>query len=239
MHYAELLKGVNAYASDGKNSEDAFPANPHGQEEIGKCFYSELVVDGKSCNKLAEDIEYLLMKWNQRVPVDEIKLRKTVKQVANKVKTWDLVKMNLWNYHKEITEIFRIFVNTAKPDKNGKQKKNYTSASKALHILNPKFFVMWDYKIRDGYGCCENEEGYFNFLLRCQKEIEKIISTYESDYPSGPEISQKIYEGPPKSIVKLLDEYNIAKYTKEWLTSNEEKDTTSIIREMREKSYDF
>lgn len=232
MHYTELLRGVNAYASDNENSENAFRTELYEMEKInGDRLYSELVAD--------ENIKYLLSKWNQRVPVDEIKLRKAVEQVTNKVKTWNLVKMNLWEYHKEIIEIFRIFVNTAKPDKNGKQKKNYTGASKALHILNPKFFVMWDYKIRDGYGCCENEEGYFNFLLRCQKKIEKIISTYESDYPSGQEISQRIYEGPPKSIVKLLDEYNIAKYTKEWLTSNEEKDTTSIIREMREKSYDI
>ncbi|MFZ3060535.1 MAG: hypothetical protein WA102_12470 [Candidatus Methanoperedens sp.] len=233
MHYKELLKGVNAYASDDKNSENAFPIILHDEEKIRERSYLELVAYGRPTEKLVEDIRYFLREWNRRVPVDVEKLKEAIEQVPDYVKKWDIEKMDLWEYHEEITKIFQTFINT------GKNRNNYTGASKTLHIFNPRFFAMWDSYIRDGYGCCENEEGYFNFLLRCQKEIEEIILTYDCDFPAGPEISQRIYYGHSKSIVKLLDEYNIAKYTNKWLTPNEEKDTTSIVREMREKSYDI
>lgn len=208
MHYAELLKGVNAYASDGKNSENAFPIVLHDEESIRERSYFELVVDGRPTEKLVEDIRYFLREWNRRVPVDVEKLKEAVEQLPDYVKKWNLEKLDLWKYHEEITKIFQTFINT------GKKRNNYTGASKTLHILNPRFFAMWDSEIRSGYGCCENEESYFNFLLRCQKEI----LTYECDYPLGPEISQRIYKGFPKSVVKLLDEYNIWKYT--WNSSN-------------------
>lgn len=217
MHYRKLLAGVKAYNEEKKKS-DEFPETPYEQERIGDRLYSELVADKRPYNKLVDDIEYLLLAWNPRVPTDKTKLQLAVKKVPDKVKKWDLVEMNLWDYHEEITKGFQIFVDTAKP-KKGKSIANYTGASKALHVLNPKFFMMWDGKIRCGYGCCECEEGYFNFLLRSQREIKEVILTYNRDDPTGQEISRRIYEGPPKSILKLLDEYNIAKYTYgyEWI----------------------
>jgi hypothetical protein len=213
MHYRKLVAGVKAYYGE-EEASDEFPKTPYEEETIGSRLYSELVADKRSRNKLVDDIEYLLLDWNRRVPVDVTKLRLAVKIVPDKVKKWDLAEMNLWDHHEEITKIFGLFVNTAKPRK-GKSIKNYTGASKALHILNPRFFMMWE--IRCGYGCCECEEGYFNFLLRSQREIKEAISTYNRDHPKCPEISLQIYEEPPKSILKLLDEYNIAKYTKEWI----------------------
>jgi hypothetical protein len=215
MHYTELLRGVNAYATNNKNdknNERRFPVERYEEEKIRDIFYSELI-EYKGI-PLEKAIIHVLSAWNQRVPVDEMKLNEAVRNVPDTIKKWDIVKIDLWKNHSEITKIFKNFINTAKPNENGRNRKNYTGASKALHIINPRFFIMWDEAIRDRYGCRENEEGYFNFLLRCQKEIEEIISTYERDYQ---EIAERIYEGPPKSIVKLLDEYNIAKYTNTWI----------------------
>lgn len=216
MHYRKLLAGVNAYYHGKKIKMKVFPKKPYEEERIKSRLYSELVADNRSRNKLVDDIKHLLDAWNPRVPMDKRKLQLAVKKVPDKVKKWDLMGMNLWSYHEEITKTYRIFLDTAKPRK-GKPINNYTGASKALHVLNPNFFMMWDENIRCGYGCCECEEGYFNFLLRSKKEIKEIISTYNRDYQTGQKISQLIYKGPPKSILKLLDEYNIAEYTKGWI----------------------
>ncbi|MFZ0033413.1 MAG: hypothetical protein WAK60_00300 [Sedimentisphaerales bacterium] len=208
MHYTELLRGVNSYASGNDSQANTFPNIHYVEEKIGDRSYSELIANkGTPPTLLPSNIEYLLSKWNWRVPINKKELKKAVEQVSDNVRTWDLAEMNLWEYHGEINRIFLHFINT------GLSKKNYTGASKTLHCLNPRFFMMWDMEIRYGYGCCESEEGYFNFLLRCQKEIKEIISTYVHDYPSCPEISRRIYKGLPKSLLKLLDEYNIEKYT--------------------------
>jgi hypothetical protein len=220
MHYRELLKGVNAYNLWRRIKMEDFPPKPYEQEEIKfkkeSRLYSELVAAKKPLSKLINDMEYLLLAWNKRVPSDRKKLRFAIKKVPKSVKKWNLARINLWDYYEEISEIFRIFAKTAKPRK-GKSIYTSTGASKALHILNPRFFMMWDESIRYGYGCCEDEEGYFNFLFRSQKEIKEMIRTYNRDYPMTHNISKRIYEGPPVSVLKLLDEYNIAKYTEEFI----------------------
>ncbi len=106
MNYAELLKGVNAYASDGKNSENAFPIILHDEEKIRERSYLELVAYGRPTEKLVEDIRYFLREWNRRVPVDVEKLKEAIEQVPDYVKKWDIEKMDLWEYHEEITKIF-------------------------------------------------------------------------------------------------------------------------------------
>ena len=80
-----------------------------------------------------------------------------------------------------------------------------TGASKALSLLNPKLFVMWDTKIRKrlkkelitGIGNGEKSENYVTFL----KGIQRIINEYN--------LKQKL---PLDSIVaKKVDEYNYVK----------------------------
>ena len=76
--------------------------------------------------------------------------------------------------------------------------------------------MMWDEDIRDRWGCSGNGEGYFNFLSRSQREIQEVLQTYTKEQDTTEEISQRIYTGRKKTIVKLLDEYNWAKW-QEWI----------------------
>lgn len=85
---------------------------------------------------------------------------------------------------------------------NFKKLLGQTGASKALSLLNPHLFVMWDTAIRKRLkrhlikGICNGEkpEHYIIFL----KGIQKIIKDYR--------IREKL---PPGSVIaKIVDEYN-------------------------------
>jgi len=81
-----------------------------------------------------------------------------------------------------------------------------TGASKALSLLNPKLFVMWDTRIRKelnqrlitGIGNGETGDSYVTFL----KGIQRIIEEFK--------IESKL---PPNSIIaKKIDEYHFVKF---------------------------
>lgn len=95
--------------------------------------------------------------------------------------------------------------------KDFKEDFGQTGASKALSLLNPKLFVMWDTEIRNslrsrktdpsirinGIGNGEKPENYIIFL----KGIKRIVETFKLD---------KIIDNPDE-IAKLIDEYHYVK----------------------------
>lgn len=75
-----------------------------------------------------------------------------------------------------------------------------TSAAKIMHGVNPEVFMMWDRKIREGYGYDGNEVGYLRFLIEARSILLRMASYLrETD----------------RSATKLLDEYNYMKFTQE------------------------
>lgn len=200
MHYTELLRGVNALASNNQNRANAFPIQLYPEET----FYLDALENAQPITIRAVN---LLRQWNRRVHINEEQLQIAYGNVPNDVLNWNLEDSALWENRIQIIQRFSEFIDAVR----------YTGASKALHILNPRFFMMWDRNIRMGYGCLENGEGYFNFLLRSQREIQEVIATYTNDYPSNGEVSHRIYAGRVKSILRLLDEYNFARYTRQWI----------------------
>lgn len=67
----------------------------------------------------------------------------------------------------------------------------YTGASKIMHILNTKLFVMWDGSIRNEYGYNETSNGYVDFLKHMQGMFKNIA-----------------WDVPDKTLAKTVDEYN-------------------------------
>jgi hypothetical protein len=215
MHYKELIAGVNAYYSGGNKKDRKFPTSPYSDADENPKYFDALNIRNPKNNR----IKTIVNKWGKcRLHIDESKLNNSISLFEKNYiapLNWDLQKISLWNHHEEIIEIFDVFADVLVS----------TGTSKALHILNPNFFVMWDENIRRvGYGCSGTKEGYFNFLCRSQKEISEIIATYKGDFKDsinpGEEISKKMYSpfnGKSKTILKLLDEYNWARYKKGWL----------------------
>jgi hypothetical protein len=88
-----------------------------------------------------------------------------------------------------------------------KDRKSAVSVSKVLHPLAPDFFPLWDNKIASKYGCTisidsNQAEKYFEFCL-INKEMAETLEQFT--------------EGSAKPILKLIDQYNYAKYTKNWV----------------------
>ncbi len=81
------------------------------------------------------------------------------------------------------------------------------AAAKALHLLAPDFFPLWDDKIARGYKLHYSKnatEQYIRFI-----EVTRRIA---SELPVGLNPSLK-----GRSAIKMIDEYNFARYTKKWL----------------------
>jgi hypothetical protein len=86
-------------------------------------------------------------------------------------------------------------------DGKSKGRKSPVSVAKALHLLAPAFFPLWDDKIAKQYEC---HYDYIPFI-RKMKDIAA---------PLAPEVDvQK--EG--RTLLKMIDEYNYSKFTKEWI----------------------
>ncbi len=94
-----------------------------------------------------------------------------------------------------------------------------TCASKFLHILLPKLFVMWDGKIRKEYKENYNKEikdngkGYYKYLVK-MNEIREILESECSKIGIQPNVEKYLNDkfGFDYTIAKYLDEYNWVKY---------------------------
>ena len=124
--------------------------------------------------------------------------------------------------HLEVYSIENINKNAENKIKNvfGKFKElmGQTGASKALSLLNPKLFVMWDTKIREylrqekiikGIGNGEKPEYYVKFLL----EIKNIIERYN--------IKDKLSKSD--IVAKKIDEYNYVRIVQKNKENKENK----------------
>jgi hypothetical protein len=88
-----------------------------------------------------------------------------------------------------IVRLFELFrsLPTAKGRKQGP-----VGTAKALHVLAPTFFPMWDNPIASGYGVSTEACGYFLFM---------VLTKHQS-------------ANRPQALLKTLDEYNYCKYTR-------------------------
>jgi len=75
-----------------------------------------------------------------------------------------------------------------------------TTAAKALHLVAPNLFMLWDTKIRNFYGFKGNGEDYLRFLTNMQNWMKKLKPTIE-----------RLQTQYKKSCTKIIDEYNWTK----------------------------
>ena len=113
-----------------------------------------------------------------------------------------------------ICSSFKRIANCGPPSKrNGRPNNEVTGASKMLHIINPKLFVMWDRAIISGYGgykCIK----YTDFLRRMQRLANYAINQVEKECGVSREDAIESLRCDGHTLAKTLDEYNFMKYTK-------------------------
>ena len=164
--------------------------------------------------EMADGLGVLLLTWNQAFYryglFDFDKLEQCIKQ--NQVEIDSLRRRSILNLSEcdaeLVRSLFKQFLE-ALAITNGKKKgtRSPVAASKALHLLAPEFFALWDDKIARAYSCYYNEmpaDMYWKFMIMMRDFASELPKNLASDMPG-------------KSLVKLIDEYNYAKYTKEWV----------------------
>lgn len=89
-------------------------------------------------------------------------------------------------------------------DDKGSDTRSPVAVAKALHLLAPRFFPLWDAAIAKAYKCNYSKNPAHVYLLFCGKM--RTFATAISEYNDLPD---------DVTLLKLIDEYNYAKFTKE------------------------
>jgi hypothetical protein len=131
----------------------------------------------------------------------------TLDELLRLLEDCDLMATNLNEYRTRIVHAFGLLSSI--------EGIRYTGAAKILHLLHPRFFVMWDrfisghypkhrYRtldiVRSGFWPYRrfhsSGDGYYDFLEFCQTRFRGFVS------PS-----------PRKTLAKCIDEFNFCKIT--------------------------
>ena len=88
--------------------------------------------------------------------------------------------------------------------KGNKVKRSPVGTVKALHLLAPNFFPLWDKEIAKIYDC-----DY------AQKPVEKYIKFCSITQELLNKLDSNIFGN--KNPLKCIDEYNYSKFTKKWI----------------------
>ncbi len=149
------------------------------------------------------------------------------RNMLNELKNEKLETLDLNNTHIAdiIKECFRIF--------SSKKSIGITGASKVLHLINPKVFMMWDNRIKAAYHKIHPsykkrkepvEECYLEFMKTSQEIIRSLLEklSYEEIWEKHLSFLDKNFVNafPLKEpLTKMLDECNYMKFTKYKLQS--------------------
>lgn len=87
----------------------------------------------------------------------------------------------------------------------GKDRRSPVAVAKALHLLAPNFFPIWDHSIAKAFGCPYDRNPGAQYVRFCKK-MKQFAETAVAWDARG-----------PKSVLKLMDEYSYSKYTKQWM----------------------
>lgn len=154
----------------------------------------------------------LLLTWNQAFYryglFDFDKLEKCIADNLQKLERFRGRYISSLSVHDkdEIKNLFNEFLKALQIN-SGKMKgrRSPVAVAKALHLLAPAFFPLWDSKIAKAYRCYYNNYPGERYASFC--EIMKNVAKKVKDYV-------KVSD---KSILKLIDEYNYSKYTQGWI----------------------
>ena len=167
-------------------------------------------------DKVTDGLGVLLLTWNNALYrygiFDFNKLETSLRrwrQELNQFRGRTIKSLN----EKDEKTINAIFENLLRAliseGKNGKLRKSPVAVAKALHLLAPDFFPLWDNEIAIGYKCHwigseKASEKYIQFCWASKRFVEYLRQLH-------------IPKDPDKSWLKLIDEYAYAKFTYDWI----------------------
>lgn len=163
--------------------------------------------------EMADGLGVLLLTWNQAFyrywRFDFVELQKCLEGNWEKIEAFR--KREIYTFTEsdadDVKQLFTQFLDALGITQGkGKGRKSPVAVAKALHLLAPGFFPLWDNKIALAYRCNYSKKRADKYLLFCEKmkTVAEAVGSY-GDIPKD------------VTILKLIDEYNYAKYTKKWI----------------------
>lgn len=162
--------------------------------------------------KMADDIGVLLLTWNQafyRYGVfDFDRLAGALKRHMRELTSLRRRRILSLDQRDErlVRRLFKVFLKALRIYE-GKRRDSTTpvGTAKALHLLAPNFFPLWDQYIASGYGCRYSGDptrAYIRFCFLMQNFVRH-VGHYR------PPLSARL----KRNLLKRTDEYNYAKFT--------------------------
>lgn len=207
MHWRQLRTGCRLY----NEAEDEGVLEDYEED------YTE-AIDGR-------DPVVLLRAWQKRLAYDKWLLRSKTRQVSQSIEKLSHLRFEsceLPSIRETVVMLFDTFDGVVK----------HTAASKVLHVLAPSLFVMWDDAVRTGYGVYDKYDAvwklnqaetfgdlYYLFLQRIQREAREAVASFGqkngiSDFEEAASgLCKSIYAKGVKPLSKLVDEFNIVRFT--------------------------
>ena len=109
----------------------------------------------------------------------------------------------------DIKKLFNDFMESLKVSYGkSEDRKSPVAVAKALHLLAPHFFPLWDGRIAKAYGCYYGDrpaDKYIKFM-RLMKLFAEEVKNYVG-----------LSNHQNKTLLKLIDEFNYSKYTQKWI----------------------
>ncbi|MEW5988405.1 MAG: hypothetical protein AB1791_17380, partial [Chloroflexota bacterium] len=164
--------------------------------------------------EIANGLGVLLLTWNQAFyrygRFDFYRLEKCIVEnysLLDNFRQRDILSYSPTDdYH--LTTLFHQFLDALQICEGSKLgARSPVGVAKALHLLASAFFPMWDYEIARAYNCSYMYDPANKYILFCRKMLQ--VATELRPHTTTQE--------PGKSLLKLIDEYNYAKYTKKWV----------------------
>jgi hypothetical protein len=165
-------------------------------------------------SEMANSLGVLLLTWNQALyrygQFDFNKLETCIS--ANQAILDRYRKQSILDYSPTddpvIRHLFQQFLEALEICEGKKAGvKSPVGTVKALHLLAPNFFPLWDDKIAQAYDChyaYRPVEKYLAFI-RINQQMAERLHHYVNWQVTG------------KTLIKLIDEYNYATFTKKWV----------------------
>jgi len=161
---------------------------------------------------MADGLGVLLLTWNQAHyrygPFDFDRLEQVITSDLPQIEVLrqrDIASLTIAD-SRAIQKTFVDFLDALRISEGSlKGRKTPVGVAKALHLLAPAFFPIWDDKIARAYDCYYEaypEDKYVSFCRKIQMVAHMV----------GPYTTRT-----DRTLVKLIDEYNYAKYTQGWI----------------------
>lgn len=161
---------------------------------------------------IADGLGVLLLTWNQafyRYGIfDFDKLEKCITDNLQKNESFrnrDILSLSSYDEN-DIKDLFEKFLEALQIHAGKiRGRKSPVAVAKALHLLAPNFFPLWDDNIARNYECHYSKRPAEQYVSFC-----KIIKTMADKVGNYIDMSDK-------TLIKLIDEYNYSKYTQGWI----------------------